>query len=141
MTPTQTPTQTLTPTLNPTAVAHVLTGAAIVVLVLVQASLAGQYLFYGDQVIVLHGILGNATFALTVVGVVLAIVRRLPGQAFAVAVALLALTFAQVGLGYVGRESQAAASWHIPIGVAIAALAAAQVTMLVGSVRGGPRGR
>jgi hypothetical protein len=127
--------------LTPAAVAHVLIGAAIVVLVLVQASLAGQYLFYGDQVIVLHGILGNITFALTAVGVVLAVVRRLPGQAFAVAVALLALTFAQVGLGYVGRESQAAASWHIPVGVGIAALAAAQLTMLVGSVRGGPRGR
>jgi hypothetical protein len=45
-------------------------------------------------------------------------------------VALLALTFAQVGLGYVGRETAAAAAWHIPNGVAIVALASYQLALL-----------
>jgi glucose uptake protein GlcU len=108
---------------------HLVLAWVIPGLVLIQAALAGQFLFQqGD--IGLHGILGNVTFALTVVGLVLTVLRRLPGRAFAVAVALLALTFAQVGLGYVGREVAAAASWHIPNGVAIIALASYQLALL-----------
>jgi hypothetical protein len=109
--------------------AHLLLAWALPVLVLVQAALAGQWLFQGGD-IALHGILGNTTFALTVVGVVLTVVRNLPGRAFAVAVALVALSFAQVGLGYVGRETAAAAAWHIPNGVAIIALASYQLALL-----------
>ncbi len=100
------------------ALVHRVVLYAIPALVLVQAALAGQYLF-DAQSITLHGILGNVTFAATVVGVVLAGVRRSSGLVFALAVALAALAFAQVGLGYVGRETLAAASWHIPVGVAI----------------------
>lgn len=111
------------------ALAHRLVAWAIPALVLVQAMLAGQHLFDG-QSITLHGILGNVTFALTVLGVVLAVVRRQPGLVFALAVALVALTFAQVGLGYVGRETLAAASWHIPLGVAIFGLSTYQLAVL-----------
>ena len=32
-----------------------------------------------------------------------------------------------VGLGYVGRETSAAAAWHIPVGVAIFGLACYQL--------------
>lgn len=111
--------------------AHRLVVVAIPLLVLVQAALAGQHLFEGSDVITLHGILGNATFALTVVGVPLAlVVRRGDGLAFGLAVALVALTFAQVGLGYVGRETLSAAAWHIPLGVAIFGLAAFQLSTL-----------
>jgi hypothetical protein len=99
------------------------------VLVLVQAALAGQHLFEGSS-ISLHGILGEVTFALTVVGVVIAVLRRCDGLVFAVAVALLALSFAQVGLGFVGRETAAAASWHIPVGVAIFGLTTYQLALL-----------
>jgi hypothetical protein len=109
--------------------AHLTLAWIIPVSVLVQAALAGRFLFEGGD-IVLHGILGNITFALTVVGVVLVVARGLPGRYFAVAVALLALTFAQVGLGYVGRETAAAAAWHIPNGVAIVALASYQLALL-----------
>jgi len=101
------------------------------VLVLVQAAIAGQHLFEGASISV-HGILGNVTFALTAVGVGLALVRRCDGLVFAVAVALLALTFAQVGLGYVGRETTAAAAWHIPNGVAIFGLATYNLALLTG---------
>ncbi len=105
------------------------------VLVLVQAALAGQHLYEGSGISV-HGILGNISFALTVVGVVLALVRRCDGVVFGVAVALLALAFAQVGLGYVGRETTAAAAWHIPNGVAIFGLATYQMALVTGGRRG-----
>ncbi len=103
--------------------------AVLPVGILVQAALAGQHLFEGTG-ITLHGILGNITFALTVAGVVLTVARRSDGVAFAVAVALMALAFAQVGLGYVGRETTAAAAWHIPLGVTIFGLACFQLSDL-----------
>lgn len=102
---------------------------ALPTLVLVQAVLAGQHLFEGSS-ISLHGILGNVTFTLAVVGVVLTVMRRGDGVAFSVAVALAALSFAQVGLGYVGRETTAAAAWHIPVGVTIFGLACFQLSDL-----------
>lgn len=111
------------------ALVHRLLVWAIPILVLVQAALAGQHLFDG-QSITLHGILGNVTFTLTVLGVVLAVVRGQPGLVFALAVALVALTFAQVGLGYVGRETLAAASWHIPVGVAIFGISTYQLAVI-----------
>ena len=46
------------------------------------------------------------------------------------AVALVALAFAQIGLGYVGRETTAAAAWHIPMGVTIFGLACYQLAGL-----------
>ncbi|MFZ6004871.1 MAG: hypothetical protein ACOYXM_13170 [Actinomycetota bacterium] len=102
---------------------------ALPALVLVQAALAGQHLFEGSS-ISLHGILGNVTFALAVIGVVLTVMRHGDGVAFSVAVALAALAFAQVGLGYVGRETTAAAAWHIPVGVTIFGLACFQLSEL-----------
>jgi len=111
--------------------AHRIVVVALPVLVLVQATLAGQHLFEGSDVIELHGILGNVTFALAVVGVVLTLlVHRDDGVAFGIAVALGALAFAQVGLGYVGRETPTAAAWHIPVGVTIFGLAAYQLATL-----------
>lgn len=112
--------------------AHRVVVSTLPAIVLVQAAIAGQHLFEGAG-ITLHGILGNVTFALAVVGAVLAVVRRSDGPAFFVAVALLALTFAQVGLGYVGRETSQAAAWHVPTGVAIFGLACYQLADLRGA--------
>lgn len=122
---------TLTPTTRRTGVtvAHRILVIVLPAFILVQATLAGQHLFEGSG-ISLHGILGNVTFSLTVVGVVLAVLRRSDGPAFFVAVALMALTFAQVGLGYVGRETTIAAAWHIPVGVTIFGLACYQLSDL-----------
>jgi hypothetical protein len=117
--------------------AHVALAYAMPVLVLVQAALAGRHLFEGSSISV-HGMLGEATFALTVVGLGLAIVRRSDGLVFAVAVALVALAFAQVGLGFVGRDTTAAAAWHIPTGVAIFGLTTYQLALL--TLRGGRPG-
>lgn len=129
------------------AVSHRILVIALPALVLVQAALAGQFLFAGDS-ITLHGILGNTSFAITALLVVLVVLRRRPGVEFAVAVALVAMSFAQVGLGYVGRDSADAASWHIPLGVAIFGLATYQVALVTRdqrdeeqSPRGGRRGR
>jgi hypothetical protein len=121
-----------TPPARPGAVLiHRAVVIAMPLLVLVQATLAGQHLFEGSDVIEVHGILGNVTFALTVLGVMATFVAvRGDGVAFAVAVALMALAFAQVGLGYVGRETTAAAAWHIPVGVTIFGLATYQLATL-----------
>jgi hypothetical protein len=111
------------------AKAHLILAYLLPVLVLVQAALAGRHLFEASSISV-HGVLGELTFALTVVGLVLAVVRRWDGLVFAVAVALVALTFAQVGLGFVGRDTAAAAAWHIPVGVAIFGLTTYQLALL-----------
>jgi hypothetical protein len=111
------------------ATVHLGLAYVLPLLVLVQAALAGQHLFEGSSITV-HGVLGEVTFALTVLGLVLAIVRRCDGVVFAVAVALLALSFAQVGLGFVGRDTTAAAAWHIPVGVAIFGLTTYQLALL-----------
>jgi hypothetical protein len=111
------------------AKAHIALAYLMPVLVLVQAALAGRHLFEGSSISV-HGVLGELTFALTVVGLVLAVVRRCDGVVFAVAVALMALAFAQVGLGFVGRDTAAAAAWHIPTGVAIFGLTTYQLALL-----------
>lgn len=133
-----TPQPTSTP--NGLGRAHLALAYGLPVLVLVQATLAGQHLFEGGS-ISLHGILGNATFALTIAGVALAAMRRCEAPVFFTAVALVALSFAQVGLGYVGRETLTAAAWHVPVGVAIFGLTTYQVAAVAASVRGGRPGR
>lgn len=117
------------PTRSGADLAHRIVVIVLPVIVLVQAALAGQYLFEGSS-ISLHGMLGELTFALTVVGLVLTIVRRREGPEFFLAVALMALSFAQVGLGFVGRDTSAAAAWHIPLGVTIFGLACYQLAAL-----------
>jgi hypothetical protein len=111
------------------AVAHRALVIALPILVLVQAALAGQFMFGGEGR-TLHGVLGNISFTVTVLIVVLVVVRRRAGIEFAVAVALTAMAFAQVGLGYVGRDNLDAASWHVPLGVAIFGLACYQLALV-----------
>lgn len=107
---------------------HRLASSALTMLVLAQAVIAGRALF-GDWEIRLHGFLGNASFTVGVTLVALAIASRAGPAAVALAGALAVAMFAQVGLGYVGRTSLDAASWHVPLGVTIFGLAACN-TML-----------
>ena len=88
----------------------------IVALILIQAFLAGRFLF-GGWTITVHGIIGNATFAVAAVLAVVALVRRTDLVAVLTPVALALLLTAQIGLGYAGRTSMGAAAWHIPGGV------------------------
>jgi hypothetical protein len=92
------------------------------ILVLIQAALAGQGWFKGDaDFINFHEIVGNIFFLSVVLQAGVTVMLRLRGslrsQLLALNAALLVLTFAQIGLGYSGRESAQAAAWHIPNGV------------------------
>jgi hypothetical protein len=102
----------------------------VVVLILVQAMLAGQSLF-GSASITVHGFVGNATFAIAVVAAFLALAAKVPVWVLSIDALLALLLFFQTGLGYVGRDSTLAASWHIPLGVTAFGLA---VAGLVGAI-------
>lgn len=107
------------------ALAHVLP-----VLVLVQAWMAGSSdVLFGSLGIDLHGMVGNVTFLLALVGFALALVSRAGNAAVIVSGVLLLLLFAQIGLGYIGRDVAAAAAWHIPNGVLIFGLTTYQITL------------
>lgn len=102
----------------------------IAALVLLQAVLAGRAI-WGPWDIEVHGWVGNGLFVLVVVNLALAIARRASTHLLTVAALLGGLTFAQVGLGYVGREQLEAAAWHIPNGVLLMALSTYQLTLLL----------
>ena len=89
----------------------------LAVLVLVQAFLAGRYLF-GTWSITVHGVIGNVVFALAVVVAGAHTFGRARPSAIVDAWVLVALVTAQIGLGYSSRTSLDAAAWHIPLGVA-----------------------
>ena len=103
--------------------------AVTTVLVLVQAVLAGRGWFVDAGLIEVHGWVGNATFLAVVGQVVLAYAARnrwAAGRAeLGLSALLLVLVIAQIGLGYSGRESSGAASWHVPNGVLIFGVTAA----------------
>lgn len=101
----------------------------IAALVLLQGVSAGRAV-YGPWDIEVHGWIGNGLFVLVVANLALAIVRRAPNDELTVAALLGGLTFAQVGLGYVGRAELEAAAWHIPNGVLLMALATYQLALL-----------
>lgn len=96
----------------------------VALMVLIQAAMAGHSTrLFGGINIELHGALGNATFTLIVVELVLAFVIKAGTARLAVLGGLTALTVAQIGLGYMGRSSLDAAGWHVPLGVLIFGLA------------------
>lgn len=99
-------------------------------LVLVQAVLVGQGLYGGDLGLIgVHGWVGNAGFLVVIGLLVVAFIGRLRGGFgtgdVLLSGVLLLLMVAQLGLGYSGRRSTFAASWHIPNGVLIFGVLAA----------------
>ena len=115
---------------TPANVVHRGVAVTLVVLVPVQAVIAGQALF-GGWAIDLHGWLGNGSFALGLVLVVLALRSGVGKAGTLVAVTLVVAMFVQTGLGYAGRTALGAASWHVPLGVAIFGLAVVHATLLL----------
>lgn len=107
--------------------AHQVLAAVIAVSVVLLALLAGRFLFLGDLVIETHGYIGNGVFALTVVNLAVVLALRADALTIGVAGLLALLVFAQVGLGYVGRETLDAAALHIPNGVLLMGLAGFQL--------------
>lgn len=95
-------------------------------IVFLLAVLAGRFLFLGDLIIELHGYIGNGVFVLALVNLGLALRARASGPDTAVAFAIVLLVFAQIGLGYVGRDTADAAAIHIPNGVLLMGLAGYQ---------------
>jgi hypothetical protein len=105
--------------------------------VLANAVIAGRTLV-GEWDILVHGIIGNGVFVLSLVALVLALLTGAGRATVVVAGLLVVLVFAQVGLGYSGRESLDARAWHVPNGVAIFGLAmwaAARSSTLVAARR------
>lgn len=102
--------------------------AVLAALVLFQAVVAGQSTF-GDWEIELHGWMGNGSFVLGLVLLVLAIVGRFGPVVVTTAGVLTVAMFAQTGLGYIGRTQLSAAAWHIPLGVMIFGLAIFNLTL------------
>lgn len=118
---------------SPASAAHRGLAVTLVVLVLLQAVIAGQALF-GGWAIDLHGWIGNGAFALGVVLIVLAVRSGVGKGGTLVAVALVVAMFVQTGLGYAGRTALGAASWHVPLGVATFGLAVVHATLLCAPV-------
>lgn len=98
--------------------------SVVALMVLIQAAMAGHSnRLFGGINIELHGVVGNATFTLIMVELVLAFVIKAGTGRLAVLGGLTALAIAQTGLGYMGRSSLDAAGWHVPLGVVIFGLA------------------
>lgn len=109
--------------------------------VLALAFLAGRYLNLGDDVIEIHGYIGNGLFVLVLANLALSFARNPDdGAGLAVAGLIALLTFAQIGLGYVGRETVDAAALHVPNGVLLMGLSAYQFGSLRHETRTLPAG-
>jgi len=91
----------------------------VVIGVLIQAVLAGQHITF-ESPIELHGFIGSAVFALQATIVVLVFMDRRSLEVKAIALIIIGLLFAQIGLGYAARSGgHALNAWHIPLGVFI----------------------
>jgi hypothetical protein len=113
-------------------------------IVLVQAALIGQALFFGEaSPLALHGWLGNVSFvgAIALVGLLFSARRRgeLPGFAFGLAVVVAVLMVVQIGLGYSGRAGGWPTALPVPNGVLVAGLLAALLTVSLVTPRDEPR--
>ena len=84
--------------------------------VLINAFIAGRALI-GRWEIDVHGYIGNGIFVLAIAAVVLAYVGRADRVALVLTGLLAVLVFAQIGLGYSGRENLDVRPWHIANGV------------------------
>ena len=120
-----------------------LAGAVLVLLgILAQAVLAGQSWFAGADLVGLHGGVGHGVLTVSVVTAAVLWIGRARLWLAALATLVVLALIAQTGLGYVGHRTGVAlaSSLHIPIGVVLAAAAAAVATGIAADPRGvGPR--
>lgn len=96
-----------------------LVAGLIALLILVQAALAGQFTYNEPDLRNVHEIMGNALFMLAIGQLALAWLSRDAWRYRMViwSVVVLLLIVAQIGLGYLGRDSGDWAAIHIPVGV------------------------
>ncbi|HUW03613.1 MAG TPA: hypothetical protein VMW08_14740 [Acidimicrobiales bacterium] len=108
--------------------AHEIVAGTMAGLVLVLAVMASRSVkLFGTWEIELHGYVGNSLFILALVNGGLALNRR-RGELTALIIGML--VFAQIGLGYVGRDSLEAAAWHVPNGVLLMGLTTFQFAQI-----------
>ena len=92
--------------------------AAVAAIVLVQAALAGQFLFGTEGARSVHRVIGEGLFLLAGAAAFQGWRIRDDRQPlWWLSLALLALVVAQTGLGFAGREASGAAAMHVPVGV------------------------
>ncbi len=116
--------------------------AVMAVLVLVQAVLVGQGVWRAAEFpnfIEFHGFVGNAVFVVAIAQAALALygmTRRIIGGNVAILnLIILGLVVTQIGLGYAGRESAVAVSWHVPNGVLLFGLTVLNATLALSQRR------
>lgn len=98
-----------------------ITAPLVLLLVLIQAVLAGRGLMYGGNAITIHGGIGDFTFLVALAQLILVLSAGLRGSGKWLLIITNALLFVlvivQLGLGYGGHDNAVAAWWHIPNGV------------------------
>jgi len=111
--------------------------ASIMVLVVAQAALAGQFLYRDAGALGVHRVIAEVV---PVLALALVLVSRWPARQAPpssrlprVAAAILVLVIAQTGLGFVGRNSTFAAAVHVPLGVVIFGLVTYATVLTAGS--------
>jgi len=103
------------------------------IIVLLMALLGGRF-FVEPSVIDVHGYIGNLFFVLVLVQAGLLVMAGISGWLgkllMGLSIVSALLVVAQLGLGYSGRESATAMSFHIPNGVLIFGLSVAIISQL-----------
>jgi hypothetical protein len=96
----------------------------VALLVFVQAILAGQFTYNGEDLEDVHEMVANVVFLFAAGQLVLAWLTRESWRYKMViwCAIVLALTVAQIGLGYGGRDEPDVAAIHIPVGVLLFSL-------------------
>lgn len=104
-----------------------ITSSLVLLLVLIQAVLAGRGLNFGGNAIDIHGMVANVTGLMVLIQLVLTFVAggqgRLRSTLIGTNVLLAILVVIQFGLGYGGKNNKTAASLHVPNGVLIMGVA------------------
>ena len=97
----------------------------IALLILVQATLAGQFTYNEPDLKDVHAQIGNALFLLAILLLALAWLTRDAWRYKMViwSALVLLLIVAQIGLGYGSRDNVDSAAVHIPVGVFLFSLA------------------
>jgi heme A synthase len=104
---------------------------AVPVLVVVQALLIGQALTGSPELVGLHGVLGNVTFVLAALAVLIAWLVPASRAVRLLLTLSAVLLVAQTGLGYIGHRSGVglATSVHVGLGVALTVVATLAATL------------
>jgi hypothetical protein len=104
-----------------------ITSLLVLLLVLIQAVLAGRGLNFGGNAIDIHGMVANLTGLMVLIQLILTFVAGAQGRfrmrLIGTNVLLAILVIIQFGLGYGGKDNATAASLHVPNGVLIMGVA------------------